>query len=49
MTTMNRFCKFYSERSLYAHLAECKLGLGFLYSSKDKHKRENCVLDAGLQ
>jgi len=48
MTTMNRFSRLYSERSLYAHLAERKLGFSVMRSSVDKHKRENCVLDAVL-
>ena len=49
MTTMNRFSKLYSERSLSALLAERKLGFSVMHSSIDKQKRENCVLDAVLQ
>jgi len=48
MTTMNRLYSLYSERSMEARLEEKEMGFGFVYSSIDKQKRGNCVLDIGL-
>ena len=45
MTTMNRLYSYYKEVSMPAQLVERELGLGIVYSSIDKHKRGNCVLD----
>jgi len=45
MTTMNRFYWLNSESYKSAHLDEQELGFGFMYSSVDKPKRENCVFD----
>ena len=49
MTAMNRFS--YLDKVSYpaAHLDEREMGVGFVYSSIDKHKRGNCVIDTGLQ
>ena len=49
MTTMNRWYCPYSESCLSAHLDERELGLDFMHSSIDKHKRRNCVTCTGLQ
>lgn len=43
MNTMNRLYYFYSESCKMAHLYKNELGFGFMHSSIDKHKRENCV------
>ena len=49
MTTMNRLYWLYNVRCLAAHLDEHELGLDFMHSSIDKHKRGNCVTCTGLQ
>ena len=49
MTTMNRLYDFNSKSCLKAQLYERELGLDFMRSSIDKHKREHCVLDTTLQ
>lgn len=49
MTAMNRFS--YLDKVSYpaAHLDEREMGVSFVYSSVDKHKRRNCVLELGVQ
>ena len=49
MNTMNRLYSFYKECCQPAHLDEHELGLCFVHSSIDKHKRGNCVLYTCLQ
>ena len=49
MNTMNRLYYFYSEECMPAQLEKYELGLCFVHSSIDKHKREDCVLYMGLQ
>ena len=49
MTAMNRFSYLYKESCPAAHLDEREMGVGFVYSSIDKHKRRNCVLEIRTQ
>ena len=49
MATMNRYFYNYSERYAAAHLNECEWGVSFVYSSIDKHKRGNCIVDTVQQ
>ncbi len=45
MTAMNRLYYGYCESNQWALLDERELSFGFVHSSKDKHKRGNCVLE----
>ena len=49
MNTMNCLYTIYSEICHTAQFDKHELGLAFVYSSLDKHKRGNCVLDISLQ
>lgn len=49
MTAMNRWYSLYSGSGESAHLGKRELGFGFMYSSIDRQKRGNCVIDTGLQ
>ena len=48
MNTMNCLYNIYSESFHSAQFDKHELGLDFIYSSLDKHKRGNCVLDRFL-
>ena len=49
MNTMNCLYTIYSEICHTAQFDKHELGLAFVYSFLDKHKRGNCVLDISLQ
>lgn len=44
MTTMNRLYAIYKDIRKSAHLDKYELGMKFMYTSLDKHRRGNCVL-----
>ena len=44
MTTMNRLYASNSERQS-VHLSKAEMGLCVVYSSKEKLKRRNCILN----
>ncbi len=48
MNTMNRLYYLYDESCPKAQFEKRELGLCFVHSSIDKHKREDCVLYMGL-
>lgn len=49
MIAMNRMSYLDKLSTPAAHLDEREMGVSFVYSSIDKHKRRNCVLELGVQ
>jgi len=49
MIAMNRMSYLDKLSTSAAHLDEREMGVGFVYSSIDKHKRRNCVFELGVQ
>ena len=49
MIAMNRMSYLDKLSTPTAHLDEREMGVSFVYSSIDKHKRRNCVFELGVQ